>query len=82
ARIAALSPNIACECPNHIAKLLMDISSFERYSEQCVETDPDERALHAQLGDISTKARRLFEDALLAVATTDGLHLNPNSTQS
>ncbi len=81
ARIAALSPNIACECPNHIAKLLMDISSFERYSEQCVKTDPVERALHAQLGDISTKARRLFEDALLAVATTDGLHLNTNSTQ-
>lgn len=77
-RIAAMSPGLQCECPNHIAKLLMDITSFEHYSNECVDTDPAERALHQKLGEISSQARALFEDALVAVATADGIQLNPN----
>lgn len=80
ARVAALTPSVSCECPNHIAKLLMEISSFERYSEQCIDQDPTEQALHGQLRDISAQARVLFEDALVAVATADGLRLNTNPT--
>ena len=79
ARIAALTPGIECECPNHIARLLMDIASFERYSEECVDTDPAERALHSRLQSISAQARHLFEEALIAVSTADGLPLNMNS---
>lgn len=75
ARIAALNPALQCECPNHIAKLLMDISSFEKYSLECVDTDPAAQELHARLGAISAQARALFEDALLAVASADGIQL-------
>ena len=78
-RIAALSPGLLCECPNHIAKLLMDITSFEQYSQECQDTDPAERALHRKLSQISAQARTLFEDALVAVATADGISLNANS---
>ena len=77
-RIAALSPGLQCECPNHIAKLLMDITSFEHYSRECEDTDPAERALHEKLGNISAQARALFEDALVAVATADGIALKPS----
>ena len=76
ARIASLNPGIQCECPNHIAKLLMDIASFEKYSRECVDSDPAEAALHQHLGDISAQARALFEEALIAVATADGLQLS------
>ena len=76
ARIAHLNPGLHCECPNHIAKLLMDITSFEKYSRECVDTDPAEKALHTQLGDISAQARLLFEEALIAVATADGLQVS------
>jgi hypothetical protein len=76
ARIAALNPGLKCECPNHIAKLLMDISSFEKYCRECIDTDPDERLLHTRLGEISSRARELFEDALIAVATADGIPLS------
>lgn len=76
ARIAALNPGLQCECPNHIARLLMEIGAFEKYSRECVDTDPDERALHAQLGEISARARELFEDALIAVASADGIALS------
>ena len=73
ARIAAMTPGIECECPNHIAQLLMDISSFEQYSQQCVDTDPKEQALHRKLALISAQARTLFEEALVAVTTADGI---------
>ena len=76
ARIAALSPGLQCECPNHIATILMNISSFERYSAECVDTDPESAALHAELGTISAKARSLFEDALVAVAAADGIAIS------
>ena len=78
-RIAALSPGLLCECPNHIAKLLMDITSFEQYSRECQDTDPAERALHQKLGEISARARALLEDALVAVATADGIPLRTTS---
>jgi len=76
ARIAHLNPRLQCECPNHIAKLLMDISAFERYSRECAGSNPADTALHRQLGDISAAARRLFEDALIAVAEADGLQIS------
>ncbi|MBM4205503.1 MAG: MerR family transcriptional regulator [Gammaproteobacteria bacterium] len=76
ARIARLNPRLQCECPNHIAKLLMDISAFERYSRECAGSSPADTALHRQLGDISAAARRLFEDALIAVAEADGLQIS------
>lgn len=79
ARIAALSPGLQCECPNHIAQILMDISSFERYSAECADTDPESKALHDELGSISARARALFEDALVAVAAADGLALDLQS---
>ncbi len=76
ARIAALNPGLQCECPNHIAKLLMDITAFEKYSNECVDTDPAEKALHQRLASISAEARGLLEDALVAVASADGIALS------
>ena len=76
ARIAAMSPSIQCECPNHIARLLMEIGAFEAYCAQCEDSDPKERALHEHLGRVSAQARGLFEEALVAVAEADGLVLS------
>ncbi|MEM9620504.1 MAG: MerR family transcriptional regulator [Pseudomonadota bacterium] len=75
ARLAALKPGLQCECPNHIAQLLMDISAFERYSAECIDSDPTERELHAQLSNMAGQARRLLEDALISVARADGIAL-------
>ena len=75
AQLAALSPKIQCECPNHIAQLVMDISAFERYSMECEDQDPGERALHARLRLISAHARALFEVAIAEVAEHEGLSL-------
>lgn len=76
ARLAALSPKLQCECPNHIAQLLLDISAFERYSMECEDSDPAERALHARLRLISANARALFEEAMADVAENENLELD------
>lgn len=76
AQLAALSPKIQCECPNHIAQLVMDISAFEQYSMECEDQDPAERALHARLRLIAAHARALFEEAVAEVAAHEGLSLS------
>lgn len=76
AAVAAMAPKLDCECPNHIAQLLLDISAFEKYSLECEDTDPAEQALHAYLGEITGQARRLFETALVAVAEADNLEIS------
>ncbi len=74
--IASISPSLHCECPNHIAKLLIDITGFEKYCLQCKDDDPKEKALHAQLAEMTARARTIFESALRSVAVVDGLDLN------
>ncbi|HEY5681271.1 MAG TPA: MerR family transcriptional regulator [Pseudomonadales bacterium] len=75
ARLAAMAPAIRCECPNHIAQLLTDISAFEEYSKLCEQGDPADRVLHARLRLIAANARALFEEAMENVARAEGLEL-------
>ena len=75
AKLAALSPQLQCECPNHIAQLVLDISAFEQYSLECEDSDPAERALHARLRLVAANARALFEEAVAIVAESEGLPL-------
>ncbi len=69
---AGLSTNIACECPAHVAELLMQIASFEAYSADCAHRSPADAALHAYLQRVAGAARVLFESALERVAVAEG----------
>ena len=73
--IAGLSPTLACECPRHVAELLMQLSSFESYSAGCVNRHPADAQLHAYLQQVAGASRALFESALERVAEHEGLHL-------
>jgi DNA-binding transcriptional MerR regulator len=75
ARLAALSPKLECECPNHIAQLVQDISAFEQYSLECEDRDPAERALHGRMRLLAANARALFEEAMAELARNEGLDL-------
>lgn len=76
---AALSTTVACECPRHVAELLMQLSRFEAYSAQCEHRSPADAELHAYLGRVAADARAGFEAALEQVALHEGLLL-PRST--
>ena len=75
ADIAGLSTTIACECPRHVAELLMQLSHFEAYSAECAHRSPADAELHAYLGAVSASARARFEEALERVALHEGLLL-------
>jgi DNA-binding transcriptional MerR regulator len=62
--IAARSSTIACECPRHLAELVMRLSAFESYSDECTSRSARDVALHRHLGDVANRARVLIESAL------------------
>ena len=69
---AGLSSHIACECPGHVAELLLQISSFEAYSAACSSRSPADADLHAYVHRVAGAARILFESALERIAVAEG----------
>ena len=72
---AGLSSTLACECPGHLAELLLQISSFEIYSGECANRSAADAQLHAYLQRVAGTARMLFEAAIEKVAIAEGLPL-------
>lgn len=70
---AGLSSTVACECPRHVAELLLQLSNFEAYSADCEDRSPADAALHAHLKQVAGASRALFESALERVARHEGL---------
>jgi hypothetical protein len=75
AMITAASAKLACECPRHMADLLLMIGSFERYSAQCASRNSMDAQLHQDLGQAAGQARAILEDALERLARAEGLPL-------
>ena len=73
---AGLPSAVACECPRHVAELLMQISNFEAYSADCANRGPADAELHAYLQRVAGVSRALFESALEHVARQEGLMLS------
>ncbi|MFG6467484.1 MerR family transcriptional regulator [Roseateles sp. BYS87W] len=65
---AARTTAVACECPAHVAELLMRLQQFEAYSADCEHRDDADRQLHEQLHHLAGTARMLFERGLQLLA--------------
>jgi hypothetical protein len=74
-QFAGLSSAMACECPSHLAELLLQVSCFETYSGECANRSEADAQLHAYLQQVAGTARMLFEKALEQVAIAEGLPL-------
>jgi DNA-binding transcriptional MerR regulator len=64
ARIANISTTIKCECPQHLAELIVALGAFEAYSLQCENQNDKDAALHAYLHKTTAQARHIMENAL------------------
>ncbi len=73
--IAGLPLAVACECPRHVADLLMQLSNFEAYSASCANRSPADAELHAYLQLVAGVSRGLFEAALERLAHQEGFKL-------
>lgn len=76
-RFASLASSVACECPRHVAELLLQLLRFESYSAQCESRNTADAQLHAYLGQVAGAARTQFETALARVASAEGWSLPP-----
>lgn len=75
ADFASRATTISCECPRHVAELLMQLSHFESYSADCAHRDVADAELHAYLRQVAAASRARFEAALEHVALHEGLML-------
>ena len=75
ADFAGLSSTVACECPRHLAELLVQLSHFEAYSAECEHRSTADAELHAYLRQVAAGSRARFEAALEYVALHEGLLL-------
>ena len=64
----AAAPTIQCECVRHLAEIVMQLASFERYSNECSAASDTDAALHRRLSVMTGAARAQFEQALLQVS--------------
>lgn len=69
------SSTVYCECPRHLVELVLSLSTFERYSAECVSSDPQDAELHRDLQHTAAQARALIEDAIHRVADKEGIPL-------
>ncbi len=76
ADVAMLSPALACECPRHVAQILIELSDFESYSADCENTKPDDVVVHRMLRRTAATARSLFENALVDLALHEDIDLD------
>lgn len=67
ARLMEISSKVKCECPNHVAKIVEALASFEEYSSGCENQNQPDREMHALLARESGRARHLMEAALEAL---------------
>lgn len=65
--------NVACECPRHLADILLLVSSFERYSARCASRNPADAELHKGLQNAAGHALNILEDAMERLARAEGL---------
>ena len=75
ARISALRSTIACECPNHIAELIISLSAFEQYSSECANRNEADAQLHAQLNQSAGAARAILEESLAHLIAIEGIEI-------
>ena len=76
AQMAMISPELACECPQHVGQLLIELSDFEAYSAECEITKPHDASIHNMLRRTAATSRALFESALVELAEAEGIDLD------
>ncbi len=63
--------HLQCECPSHLAELIMALNAFEQYSSQCEADNWQDAAVHACVYSYTAQARSLMERALQAILEQD-----------
>jgi DNA-binding transcriptional MerR regulator len=80
--ISALDYSLYCECPRHLARLLMSLNGFVSYSEQCLDASPKDAAVHRFLRTMAADAIASIESGLQLVLTAEDINIPDITTQN
>jgi DNA-binding transcriptional MerR regulator len=80
--ISALDYSLYCECPRHLAGLLMSLNGFVSYSEQCLDVSPKDAAIHRFLRTMAADAIASIESGLELVLTAEDITLPDIAAQN
>ena len=80
--ISALDYNLYCECPRHLAGLLMSLNGFVSYSEQCLDASPKDAAVHRFLRTMAADAIASIETGLERVLLEEDIALPDVAAQN
>lgn len=75
AKVATLKGSIACECPNHLAELIISLCAFEEYSRECENANPRDAIIHKQLHQATSHARTILEESLTRLIEIEGIEV-------
>jgi hypothetical protein len=74
-RLQEIQSAVRCECPSHLSELVTSLAAFEEYSRSCENRDTQDAKLHSHLYKQTSRARRLMEEALLALCQYEKIEL-------
>lgn len=77
AELSRASSTLKCECPQHLAEILIGLRAFERYSQQCINQSETDRDIHQMLATRSGQARAHLEGALAELLAAEGVPVAP-----
>ncbi|MBX2802034.1 MAG: MerR family transcriptional regulator [Myxococcales bacterium] len=72
-RLMETRPELDCECPKHLARLVASLAAFEAYSERCVDLSPADARVHQTLHQGTADARAVMERMLAVVCEHEGI---------
>ena len=75
-RILNITPDLVCECPNHLASLAIAMREFELYSLRCESNSPADARLHSDLAQATGRMRATLEKLVVRVCEHDGISID------
>ncbi len=79
--ISTLDYRLYCECPRHLAGLLMSLNGFVSYSEQCQDTSPKDAVIHRFLRNMAADAIASVEAGLELVLRAEDISMSDAETK-
>lgn len=73
--LSTLDYSLYCECPRHLAGLLMSLNGFVTYSEQCLDSSPKDAIIHQFLRNMAAEAISSIESGLQLVLRAEDITL-------
>ena len=72
-QLSQMPSKVQCECPNHLADLLIKLNAFERYSLECESLNVKDAAMHAMMYSASGHCREFLEEVLRRLMAHEGI---------